>query len=133
MPTCFAQSLERLILLPGPVKDSASKPLLPSSKALSAPRELLRILDWLMVHPLADNPDELFCSKSSPELLAAIREVSAGVPNTQLARDNFMAFSVSMMATIFLSTNCPSNPQPLRYFLNFHFCSGLPQKMVLFP
>jgi len=27
-----------------------------------------------MVHPLVDNPDELFCSRSPPELLSAIRE-----------------------------------------------------------
>lgn len=60
------------------MKESIGKPLLPSSKALSAPRELLRILDWLMVHPLLDNPDELFCSHSPPELLSVIREVSAG-------------------------------------------------------
>ena len=88
MPTCFAQSLERLVLLPGSVKDSAGKPLLLSGKALSAPRELLRILDWLMVHPLADNPDELFRSRSPPALLAAIREVSISVPSVLPAHDN---------------------------------------------
>ena len=131
VPTCFAQTLERLVLLPGPVKDSAGKPLLPSSKALSAPRELLRILDWLMVHPLADNSDELFCSTSPPELLSAIREVSISVYNTLPARETLMAFSVSIMATTFLSTNCLSNPRPLRYFLNYHFCSNLPRAMDL--
>jgi inositol polyphosphate 5-phosphatase INPP5B/F len=78
VPTCFAQSLDSLILLPGPVKDSAGRPLLPSSKALNAPRELMRILDWLMVHPLVDNPDELFLSRSPPELLTTIREVGIG-------------------------------------------------------
>jgi phosphatidylinositol-bisphosphatase len=78
VPTCFAQSLESLLSLPGPVKDSVGKPLLPPNKALNAPRELIRIIDWLMVHPLADNPDELFRSRSPPELLVTIREVRVG-------------------------------------------------------
>lgn len=114
VPTCFAQTLESLVLLPGPVRESVGKPLLPSRKALSAPRELLRILDWLMVHPLADNPDELFCSRSPPELLAVIREVSVSKTGFITINYHSMAFSVLMMARNFLSTNCPSNPRPLR-------------------
>jgi hypothetical protein len=32
VPTCFAQSLESLVLLPGPVKDSVGKPLCPRAR-----------------------------------------------------------------------------------------------------
>jgi len=72
------------------MKESVGKPLLPPNKALSAPRELLRILDWLMVHPLTDNPDELFCARSPPELLSAIREVSVGKAGAIPIRDHFV-------------------------------------------
>ena len=90
VPTCFAQSLESLVLLPGPIKESVGKPPLPSSKALSAPRELLRILDWLMVHPLADRPDELFYSRSPPELLSTIREVTVSDTGVIPTHDHFV-------------------------------------------
>jgi len=57
------------------------------------PRELLRILDWLMVHPLTDNTDELFCARSPPELLSAIREVSVGKTGAIPIHNHFV-FSV---------------------------------------
>ncbi|TCD64994.1 hypothetical protein EIP91_003361 [Steccherinum ochraceum] len=59
--TCFATSLDRLVHLSGPVRSSEKLELLPDEKILNAPREVMRLVNWLM-------------SNGSPNLVAEIRE-----------------------------------------------------------
>jgi len=51
-PTCFANSLDLLIRLPGPIRtiprSSFFEELAPSENAISLPREIWRLVDWLM-------------------------------------------------------------------------------------
>lgn len=47
--TCFGTSLDRLVRLPGPIRASDEKvELLPQEQAINAPREIMRIVNWLM-------------------------------------------------------------------------------------
>lgn len=51
MPTCFANDLEILIRLPGPIRQLNAKemPLMAEMKAkTNAPREVIRLINWLM-------------------------------------------------------------------------------------
>jgi hypothetical protein len=60
------------------------------TQAANIPRELMRIVDQLMTHPLTSRFDELFLTSSSPELLFQIREVgflSSSVNNSQIRYD----------------------------------------------
>ncbi|KAH7876930.1 uncharacterized protein C8R40DRAFT_1248743 [Lentinula edodes] len=71
--TCFANKLSRLTQLPGPIRAMKShNDLLGESKAINAPREIVRLVNWLMscVHPTED----LFIAKADPEIVDDIRE-----------------------------------------------------------
>ncbi|KAH8102042.1 DNase I-like protein [Cristinia sonorae] len=71
--TCFATSLDHLVRLPGPVRSSDDKiELLPEDQALNAPREVMRLVNWLMSH--ATNIPGLFLSPGDQDLVAEIRE-----------------------------------------------------------
>ncbi|KAJ7092810.1 DNase I-like protein [Mycena belliarum] len=48
MPTCFANSLTRLTRLPGPIRELGSGDLLAEDRAINAPREIMRLVNWLM-------------------------------------------------------------------------------------
>ncbi|KAJ7450812.1 DNase I-like protein [Mycena latifolia] len=49
VPTCFANSLSRLTRLPGPVRTlGAATDLLAEDRAINAPREIMRLVNWLM-------------------------------------------------------------------------------------
>jgi phosphatidylinositol-bisphosphatase len=69
--TCFGNSLSQLTRLPGAIRDQAEE-LLPDHKVLSAPRELLRLVDWLMTSGL--ETDRLFTDRGDPEVVEQIRE-----------------------------------------------------------
>ncbi|KAI0074264.1 DNase I-like protein [Panus rudis PR-1116 ss-1] len=71
--TCFAQSLERLTRLPGPVRTlKANEQLLSDEQALNAPREVMRLVNWLMSN--ATNVEDLFLSPGDHDLVSEIRE-----------------------------------------------------------
>ncbi|KAJ3923508.1 DNase I-like protein [Lentinula edodes] len=71
--TCFANKLSRLTQLPGPIRAMKShNDLLGESKAINAPREIMRLVNWLMscAHPTED----LFIAEADPEIVDDIRE-----------------------------------------------------------
>ncbi|KAL4243376.1 inositol 1,4,5-trisphosphate 5-phosphatase type II family protein [Abortiporus biennis] len=70
--TCFATPLERLSRLSGPIRSPASLDLLPVDQALNAPREVMRLVNWLMSHAV-DVPD-LFVTPGDDSLVFDIRE-----------------------------------------------------------
>lgn len=51
VPTCFGSSLERLASLSASVRDTKQE-LFAKDKLLTAPRELLRLVEWMMTHAL---------------------------------------------------------------------------------
>ncbi|KZT26139.1 DNase I-like protein [Neolentinus lepideus HHB14362 ss-1] len=72
-PTCFANKLSDLVKLPGPIRELAEpNKLLPEDQAISAPREVMRIINWLMTY--AAETHDLFVEPGTPELVASIRE-----------------------------------------------------------
>ena len=49
--TCFANSLERLTRLAGPIRELKSpEEMLPAGQAINAPNEIMRLINWLMTH-----------------------------------------------------------------------------------
>ena len=46
--TCFANSLTYLTRLTGPIRHSRS--LLPETHAVNAPREIIKLIEWLMTY-----------------------------------------------------------------------------------
>ena len=51
--TCFATSLARLVRLPGPARVATSQQLLREDDAANAPREIMRLVNWLMTEATA--------------------------------------------------------------------------------
>jgi phosphatidylinositol-bisphosphatase len=86
--TCFANSLARLVRLPGPIR--AAEGLVPEENAVNAPREVIRLVNWLMTHAasivyliyiytvsyLIFYQDDLFIGPAEQKLVATIREVT---------------------------------------------------------
>ncbi|KAF8888850.1 Endonuclease/exonuclease/phosphatase [Infundibulicybe gibba] len=49
--TCFANTVSRLVRLPGPIRSLDSpKDLLPVANAVNAPREIMRLIKWMMAN-----------------------------------------------------------------------------------
>ncbi|ETW77518.1 hypothetical protein HETIRDRAFT_105366 [Heterobasidion irregulare TC 32-1] len=73
-PTCFATALSMLTRLPGPIRTLQSPAdLLPASQVLSAPREIMRLVNWLMSHDI-ETINEVFLVPGDQDLMASIRE-----------------------------------------------------------
>ncbi|KAJ7700407.1 Endonuclease/exonuclease/phosphatase [Mycena rosella] len=73
VPTCFANSLGRLTRLPGPIRAlAAPADLLAENRAINAPREIMRLVNWLMGPNI--NLDNLFVSAADETMVDAIRE-----------------------------------------------------------
>ncbi|OBZ76964.1 Inositol polyphosphate 5-phosphatase OCRL-1 [Grifola frondosa] len=71
--TCFATSLAWLVRLPGPVRTLKSQDdLLPEGRAINAPREIMKLVNWLMSN--ATDVTGLFVTKGEDELVTQIRE-----------------------------------------------------------
>jgi len=71
--TCFANSLSQLIRLPGHIRDLDNlEALLPERLAINAPREVMRLINWMMTHAI--DVDGLFVSPVKEHLITAIRE-----------------------------------------------------------
>lgn len=72
-PTCFATTLSDLVRLPGPVRElNKADQLLPQTQAANAPREIMRLINWLMTH--ATDTRDLFLTAADEELVTSIRE-----------------------------------------------------------
>ncbi|EIN14588.1 DNase I-like protein [Punctularia strigosozonata HHB-11173 SS5] len=77
--TCFGNSLKTLTRLPGPIRSLESKDLLPEEKANNAPREPMRLANWLMDHAswIVDHKEhvqKLFLSDTAEDILVSIRD-----------------------------------------------------------
>ncbi|TBU57913.1 DNase I-like protein [Dichomitus squalens] len=71
--TCFATSIAWLVRLPGPVRAlQAPSDLLPEDKSVNAPREIMRLINWLMSN--GTQTDGLFLTPGDEELVLRIRE-----------------------------------------------------------
>jgi len=74
VPSCFGNKLETLIRLPGPIRTLKSpEELLPENHSLSAPGEVMRLVNWLMSNN--EQPKGLFVQLPDEGMVAAIREV----------------------------------------------------------
>ncbi|KAJ7753891.1 DNase I-like protein [Mycena olivaceomarginata] len=73
VPTCFANTLSRLTLLPGPIRSLKSRSeLLAADRAINAPREIMRLVNWMMGPDL--HLDNVFVSPADETKVATIRE-----------------------------------------------------------
>ncbi|KAF8843428.1 DNase I-like protein [Paxillus ammoniavirescens] len=71
--TCFANTLERLTRLASPIRKLKSpEELMPPGKAINAPREVMRLINWMMTNVSAT--DELFEYPAKESLCNTIRE-----------------------------------------------------------
>ncbi|KAF8558670.1 DNase I-like protein [Imleria badia] len=71
--TCFANTLERLTRLAGPIRKLKSpEEMLPVGQAISAPTEIMRLINWMMAHVSAT--DALFEYPAEERLCHVIRE-----------------------------------------------------------
>lgn len=72
--TCYANSLARLGRLHGPIRGLKSpEDLVAESHVLSAPRELMRLVNWLMTSN--GSQEGLFVERGEPKLIGTILEV----------------------------------------------------------
>ncbi|KAJ7118421.1 DNase I-like protein [Mycena crocata] len=73
VPTCFANKLSRLTLLPGPIRLLASaSDLLAEDRAINAPREIMRLVNWMMGPDI--NLENIFVSAADETLVDTLRE-----------------------------------------------------------
>lgn len=73
--SCFGNKLTTLTRLPGPIRSlTSSKDLRPDNHPLNAPREIMRLVNWLMGS--AKPPKDLFLIAAEETMVATIREVS---------------------------------------------------------
>ncbi|KAJ7620458.1 DNase I-like protein [Roridomyces roridus] len=89
-PTCFANSLARLTRLPGPIRSlTASSELLAVDRAINAPREIMRLVNWMMAPEIKF--DNVFVSPADPGTVDIIREcldTGADFPFAPTAEDD---------------------------------------------
>ncbi|KAJ6457770.1 DNase I-like protein [Mycena vitilis] len=73
VPTCFANKLSRLTLLPGPIRSLKSpSELLAEDRSINAPREIMRLVNWMMAPDL--NLENVFVSRADQILVDTIHE-----------------------------------------------------------
>ncbi|GJE93071.1 DNase I-like protein [Phanerochaete sordida] len=87
--TCFATSIQRLVRLPGPIRTADPGRLLPDDQAATAPREVMRLVSWLMSH--GTDVDDLFLAPGAP---AQALDTGAELPEPGAAR-RALALSVA--------------------------------------
>ncbi|KAJ7111389.1 Endonuclease/exonuclease/phosphatase [Mycena epipterygia] len=73
VPTCFANKLSRLTQFPGPIRAlKSSSELLAEDRAINAPREIMRLVNWMMAPDI--NLEGLFVSAADQSMVDTIRE-----------------------------------------------------------
>ncbi|KAJ3554943.1 hypothetical protein NM688_g2841 [Phlebia brevispora] len=83
----FLTVTAQYVRMPGPVRKLDNQELLPEEDAASAPKEIMRLINWLMAE--ATSVDSLFVSPGDPKSIATIRE----------CLDNGSEFPVPSVAT----------------------------------
>lgn len=75
VPSCFGNKLTTLTRLPGPIRTlTSSKELRAENHPLNAPREVMRLVNWLMGSTTL--PKDLFLTSPEASMVETIREVS---------------------------------------------------------
>ncbi|KAH7928356.1 DNase I-like protein [Leucogyrophana mollusca] len=100
--TCFANSLSRLTRLSGPIRTSHSTTKeWREGQTVNAPREVMRLINWLMEHVSGDEiVDQLFDRPAGEELVARIREcldTGAEFPSSNDSRLLTSAFAQTLL------------------------------------
>ncbi|KAJ7243583.1 Endonuclease/exonuclease/phosphatase [Mycena haematopus] len=73
VPTCFANRISRLTLLPGPIRSLTSpSELRAEDRGINAPREIMRLVNWMMGPDL--NLENVFVSPADETAVDTIRE-----------------------------------------------------------
>ncbi|KAF8581126.1 DNase I-like protein [Ramaria rubella] len=72
LPTCFSNSLAWLVRSSGPIRTQGDAQLLPEANTLSAPRELMFLVEWLITN--AQDVHDLFVDSADESLVFIIRE-----------------------------------------------------------
>ncbi|KAJ7672386.1 DNase I-like protein [Mycena polygramma] len=73
VPTCFANKLSRLTLLPGPIRSLKSpSELLAEDRSINAPREIMRLVNWMMAPDL--DLENVFVSRADQTVVDTIHE-----------------------------------------------------------
>lgn len=71
--TCFANTLERLTRLPGPIRMlRGPDDVVPTGRALNAPKEVMRLINWMMTYPT--DTDAFFEQPADAKLCTVILE-----------------------------------------------------------
>ncbi|KAF7289711.1 DNase I-like protein [Mycena indigotica] len=70
VPTCFGTSLSRLTRLPGPIRTGGD--LLSEERAINAPREIMRLINWMMSSSV--RMDKVFVERADEDIIDTIRE-----------------------------------------------------------
>ncbi|KAF7329209.1 DNase I-like protein [Mycena kentingensis (nom. inval.)] len=70
VPTCFGNSLARLTRLPGPIR--AGGELLAEERAVNAPREVMRLINWMMSSNI--RMERVFADQADESIVQQIRE-----------------------------------------------------------
>ncbi|EKM57325.1 uncharacterized protein PHACADRAFT_208418 [Phanerochaete carnosa HHB-10118-sp] len=70
--TCFATSMQRLVRMPGPMRMTGVRRLLPDEQAATAPKEVMRLISWLMSY--GSDVDNLFLAPGDLAQVDEIRE-----------------------------------------------------------
>ncbi|KAJ7023466.1 DNase I-like protein [Mycena alexandri] len=113
VPTCFANKLSRLTLLPGPIRSLKSpSELLAEDRSINAPREIMRLVNWMMGPDL--NLENVFVSPADPSVVDTIREcldTGADFPFSPSAKDDLGAVPIAFGETLLRLLD--SLPEPL--------------------
>ncbi|KAF8189113.1 Endonuclease/exonuclease/phosphatase [Mycena galopus ATCC 62051] len=73
VPTCFANTISRLTLLPGPIRSLKSpSDLRAEDRGINAPREIMRLVNWMMGPDL--NLENVFMAPADETVVDTIRE-----------------------------------------------------------
>ncbi|KIP04826.1 hypothetical protein PHLGIDRAFT_129265 [Phlebiopsis gigantea 11061_1 CR5-6] len=119
-PTCFAMSIPRLVRMSGPVGTHAALQLVPEDQAATAPKEVMRLVSWLMTY--GSDVNELFLAHGDPEKMDDIRRAldvgeELSEPNEDIRAT--MALSVGSCLIQFME----ALPEPLVPVNLHHACA----------
>ncbi|KAK7460941.1 hypothetical protein VKT23_008869 [Stygiomarasmius scandens] len=108
--TCFANKLSRLTQLPGPIRSlKGPGDLLNENRAINAPREVMRLVNWMMT--TSHSVDQLFLSPADQDTVHKLREcldTGEDFPYSHEAKDNtvLVAFGETLLQLLDSLTEC---------------------------
>ncbi|KAI0340269.1 DNase I-like protein [Trametopsis cervina] len=121
--TCFATNLQRLVRMTDPVRSMVKPELVPEDQAATAPKELMRLVGWLMSN--AADMDELFLTPGEPSIIADVREAldtGTELPSPSTNDRAALCLSVAQCLLQFVD----SLPEPLAPTALHSRCASVP-------